>query len=145
GWLAGRGPLVAPIGRLNRSRQLSRTPSAAIGIASIVVIALVAVWVAVQPLRSADADAAALTAAVHGNAAAALTDARAAAADDPVSTDPLNLLSSIYTGLGNQAAARRELLDAASLQPSNPAVWENLGCYDYGRPALRGGSVAEFQ
>ena len=38
----------------------SRTPSAAIGIASIVVIALAAVWVTVQPLRSSDANSAAL-------------------------------------------------------------------------------------
>ena len=132
GWLAGRGPLGAPVGRLSRRRQLTRTPAAAIAVASIVVIALAAGWVAVEPLRSSDADSAALAAAIRGNAAVALTDARAAAADDPVSIDPLNLLSTIYTDLHNPAAARRELVDAASRQPSNPAVWENLGCYDLG-------------
>ncbi len=145
GWLAGRGPLASPIGRLDRGRQLSRTPSAAIGIASIVVIALAAVWVTVQPLRSANADSAALSAAIRGNAAVALTDARAGAADDPVSIDPLNLMSSVYAGLGSQAAARRELADAASLQPSNPVVWENLGCFDYNRANLRPASAADFQ
>ena len=68
GWLAGRGPLAAPVGRLDRSRRLSRTPTAAVAIASIVVIALAAVWVTVQPLRSSEADSAALAAAIRGNA-----------------------------------------------------------------------------
>ena len=133
GWLAGRGPLGAPVGLLPRRRELLRTPSAAIAIASVVVITLAAVWVIVQPLRAADADSAALTAAIRGNAAVALTDARAAAADDPVSTDPLDLMSQFYARLGNQAAARRELVDATSRQPSNPATWETLGCYDLGQ------------
>jgi O-antigen ligase len=144
GWLAGRGPLDAPVGRLDRSRQLSRTPTAAIGIASIVVIALAAVWVTVQPLRSANADSAALAAAIRGNAGAALTDARAAAADDPVSIEPLNLLSTIYAQLGDQQAARRQLVNATSRQPSNPAVWEQLGCYDLGQHRA-GASTVDFR
>ena len=130
GWLTGRGPLASPIGHLNRNRKLSRSPSAAIAIASILVIALAAVWVTIEPLRSADADSAALAAAIRGNAGAALTDARTAAADDPVSVDPLNLMSTIYSRLGDLHAARRELVDAASRQPSNPDVWERLGCFD---------------
>jgi Flp pilus assembly protein TadD len=102
-------------------------------IAAIVLIALVAAWVTVQPLRSFDADNAAVAAAIRGDGAGALTKARAAAADDPVSIDPLVLLSRIYTQLGDQGAARRELVKATTVQPSNPAVWENLGCYDLGR------------
>ena len=133
GWLAGRGPLEAPVGRIARRRELLRSPSAAIAIASVVVIALVAVWVTIQPLRSSEANSAALAAAIRGDAGTALTDARAAAAEDPVSVDPLNLMARIYAGLGNQPAARRELLDATSRQPSNPAVWEALGCYELGQ------------
>lgn len=144
GWLAGRGPLAAPVGCRERRRQLSRTPSAAITVASVVVITLAAVWVTVQPLRSADAYSAAQTAAIRGDAATALTDTRAAAAEDPVSIDPLNLMSQIYAALGNQAAARRELVDATSRQPSNPATWEQLGCYDLGR-RQSGAAAAEFR
>jgi O-Antigen ligase len=133
GWLAGRGPLAAPVGRRERRRAPSRTPSAAITVASVVVIAVAGVWVTVQPLRSADAYAAAQTAAIGGDAATALTDARSSAAEDPVSIDPLTLMSQIYTALRNQAAARRELVDAVSRQPSNPTTWEQLGCYDLGQ------------
>ncbi len=92
-----------------------------------------------------DADSAALAAAIRGNAGAALTDARAAAADDPVSIDPLYLLVERSTArLGDAPAARRELVDATSRQPSNPAVWEQLGCYDLGRRKT-GAADAEFQ
>jgi hypothetical protein len=131
GWLAGRGPLSHPVGRLARRRRLVRAPGAAVAVASVVVIALVAVWVIIQPLRSTDAYWAAFTAAGQGDARAALTDARASAAEDPVSIDPLILLSQIYTALGNPTAARRELTRAVSRQPSNPQSWQELGCYDF--------------
>jgi Flp pilus assembly protein TadD len=62
-----------------------------------------------------------------------LTDTRQAAASDPVSVDPLFLLSAIDAGTGNPAAARNELVKAVSLQPANPSTWEQLGCYDLGR------------
>jgi len=109
GWLAGRGPLRQPVGRLPRRRRLSRSPGATVAVASVVVIALLAIWVTVQPLRSSDAYSAAINSAIHGNGTAALTDARTAAVEDPVSIDPLFLMSQIYTSLGNHAAARRDL------------------------------------
>jgi hypothetical protein len=133
GWLAGRGPLEAPVGRRSRSRQLLRSPSAAIAIASALVIAVAAIWVTLQPLRSSDANSAALAAAIRGDAGTALTDARAAAAENPVSIDPLNLMAKVYAGLGDQRAARHELLVATTRQPSNPAAWEALGCYEIGQ------------
>jgi hypothetical protein len=133
GWLAGRGPLAAPVGRTARRRELLRSPSAAIAIASVVVIGLAAVWVTVQPLRSADATSAALAAAIRGDAATALTEARTAAAENPVSVEPLGVMAKVYVALGDQRAARRELADATSRQPSNPAVWDALGCYDLGQ------------
>jgi O-Antigen ligase len=131
GWLVGRGPLSEPVGRRERRRRLSRAPGAAAVVASVIVIALVAAWVIVQPLRSSDSYSAAVTAAVEGHAGAALSDGRAAGVEDPVSVDPLFLLSQIYTGLGNHAAARGELVQATVRQPSNPQTWQQLGCYDY--------------
>jgi predicted Zn-dependent protease len=94
------------------------------------VVALVAIWVIAQPLRSSDSYSSAITAASRLDAGAALTDARAAAVEDPVSIQPLFLLARIYTVSGNPAAARHELLDAVSRQPSNPQSWQQLGCYD---------------
>lgn len=139
GWLVGRGRLSTPVGRRNPARRLSRSPGAAGVVALVVVIALVASWVIVQPLRSSDSYYAAITAASENHAAAALSDGRAAAVDDPVSIDPLFLLSQIYTALGNHAAARGELVKATSRQPSNPQTWQQLGCYDYAHRDRRAG------
>jgi hypothetical protein len=131
GWLVGRGPLSAPTGWLPRAWRLARAPTVAAAGTLLVVLMVVAVWVIVQPLRSFDSLGAAETAAIAGNGSAALADARAAAVEDPVSIDPLFLLSQIYAGFGDPGSARRELVDAASRQPSNPATWQELGCYDY--------------
>jgi hypothetical protein len=133
GWLAGRGPLSQALGRVERRRRLARSPGAALAATTIAALAILAIWVTVQPLRSSDAYWSAVTAVTAGHTAAALTDARSAAADDPVSVDPLVLLSRIYAGLGDGASARQELAKATSLQPSNPQTWQQLGCYDLGR------------
>lgn len=123
GWLAGRGPLGRPIG----ARALSFTP-AAIGAATLTAaVTLVIAWLIFQPLRSTNADAAALTAITRGNEAAAFQDARAAASDDPVSVDPLFELAALYRAAGNDAAALGELHKAVNLQPQNPQTWLTEG------------------
>jgi hypothetical protein len=130
GWLAGRGPLRSPVGRLPARRSPTRSLGTAAGVTVIVLIAVLAVWVIVQPLRSSDAYSAAITAAVRGNGRAALTDARSAAAENPVSVDPLFLLARLYADAGDPVAARSQLVDAVSRQPSNPQSWQELGCFD---------------
>ncbi len=140
GWLAGRGPLSDPVGRLPERRRLARSPGAAAVVAAAVVATVLAVWVIVQPLRSQDAYNSALTQLTRGNTAAALTDARRAEAANPLSIDPLWLQSAIYTSDGNQAAARRALIKATTLQPSNPQAWARLGCYDLRRQNAASGS-----
>jgi O-Antigen ligase len=149
GWLAGRGPLSARVGRLPHPRRLSRSPGAVLALISTVVVTLVAIWVVVQPLRSSDAYSAAETAAYQGNGAAALSDARSAAAEDPVSVDSLFLLSVIYDHMGSRVSARGELVKATSLQPANAATWQELGCYDYSHhdpeAAREFGRVLELQ
>ena len=129
GWLAGRGPLRSPVGRRTR-RRLTRSPGTALVVTSVAALTLIAIWAIVQPLRSSDALDSASAALVRGDTAAALTDARSAAAADPVSVDPRFVLSAIYSGLGNRRAARSELVQATSTQPSNPETWIQLGCYD---------------
>jgi O-Antigen ligase len=105
----------------------SGTIAAAIGIGAAVLIAMWFVW---QPLRSTDSFDAAIAAMERGDPQAALADARAAATIDPVSVDPLWEQSAIYGALGDQPAARAELLKATSLQPDNPLTWDQLGLFD---------------
>jgi tetratricopeptide (TPR) repeat protein len=146
GWLAGRGPLVEPVGRARPRRRLASAPGAAASVVGVVALALVAVWFTWQPLRSSDADASAISAMLAGRGDEALADARAAVAIDPVSADALATLSAVYAGLGDQIAARAEMVRATSLQPDNPATWIALGAFDlrHGRPveALRSLRVA---
>jgi hypothetical protein len=129
GWLAGRGPFTEMPGRL-AARRLSASPGALAAGVGVAAAAIVGAWVIWQPLHSTNAFNASITAITHGNASAALADAREAASSDPVSVDPLWELSAIYTALGNPPAARAELVKAANLQPSNPETWEELGTFD---------------
>lgn len=137
GWLAGRGPIGQPIGRLGRRRHLLQPPGAGAAVLAIVTLAVLAAWVIWQPLRSQNADSSAITAWTQGELGTAITDERTAATADPVSYEPLWNLSAIYAGLGNQRAARQELSDAVSRQRSNPVTWEQLGLFDleHGHPA----------
>lgn len=133
GWLAGRGPL-APAERIETvTRGFAVSPGRAASALGLVVAALVTAWFVWQPLHSADSFGAAISAMGRGNPATALADARAAANADPVSVDPLWAQSAIYDALGNQAAARSELVQATSLQPDNPQTWVQLGVFDLQR------------
>jgi hypothetical protein len=133
GWLVGRGPLSRAAGPLPQRRALLRSPAAVTGVAVIAAITLAGLWVIAQPLRSSDSYSAAIAAALHRHAGVALTDARSAASEDPVSIDPLFLLSRLYSELGASGLARHELVEATSRQPANPKTWEQLGCYDLGQ------------
>jgi hypothetical protein len=133
GWLAGRGPLDAPTGRRAQRRMISRSPGAGAVLAVVLTATVVAIWGTVQPLRSQDAYASAINAAAHGRTGVALTDARQAQASNPLSVGPLWLLSELYSGAGRPGDARHELVQATTVQPSNQATWERLGCYDLQR------------
>jgi hypothetical protein len=133
GWLAGRGPLSDPVvPRTTISSSLGRI-SAVIGLAAL---ALSGAWVIWQPLRSADADSAALAAQARGDGSAALTDARTAVASDPVSALALARLSAAYLAVGDTRAAHRELAQATAVQPSNPETWRWLAEYDIAHHVL---------
>jgi len=112
------------------TRALTEAPGRIAAIAVIVVIALLCAWTIWQPLRSADADAAALTAFSADHPAAALADVRSAAASDPVSTEPLLYEWEIYSDLGDTAAARAALEADVAVQPDNYQTWLQLGQYD---------------
>jgi O-Antigen ligase len=130
GWLAGRGPLAQRVGVRGRRLQLSTRPGLAAALGGLLAVVLLTCWMMLAPLRSSDADSAAVLALTQGHAHAALADARTAAARDPVSIEPLFELSAIYSSLGDQSAAHAELIAATNLQPANPETWQQLGLYE---------------
>ena len=133
GWLAGRGPLAAPVGRRPGRAALLYRMGALAAITAVVAGAVIAGWLMWEPLRSAQAASAAIDSPTY---AQALGDARTAANSNPLSVAPLFLLSDLYAGLHEGAAARAQLVDATRLQPENPQTWWQLGTFDLhaGRP-----------
>jgi hypothetical protein len=127
GWLAGRGPLNEPAGRLRDRPSLLARPLAGFTITGLATVALLAAWLMWQPLRSADAASAAIGASTNP---AAFADARSAAGSDPLAYQPLFELSALYQRIGDRAAARAELVHATQVQSQNPETWVQLGSFD---------------
>jgi hypothetical protein len=121
GWLAGRGATDRPVGS-NQRRRLG-APGTIFAITATAAVVLLVGWTIFQPLRSANADAAAFSAATRGDTRAAINDARTAANEYPVSVDPLFDLAVFYHAAGDNGAALGALDQAISRQPSNPATW----------------------
>jgi hypothetical protein len=137
GWLAGRGPLAAPVGVAPTRRPVLQRPAAGAAVTALVALVLAGAWGIWQPLRSADALASSVSAAASGSTARAFTDAREAARLDPVSIQPLQILASLYAGAGDLASARAELVDATRRQPENPQSWLWLGQFELQHRHLR--------
>jgi hypothetical protein len=125
GWLAGRGPLAAPV-----ARKPSRAPLRLAAVATLFAAAVFFAWTIWQPLGSADADQATLAALAAGNTNLALRDARTSSSRDPVSVEPLWNTAAIYGAAGREGQAHAALVRAVRLQPANPATWQQLGEYD---------------
>ncbi|HWE09402.1 MAG TPA: hypothetical protein VG325_08605, partial [Solirubrobacteraceae bacterium] len=135
GWLAGRGPLLEPVGRLLTRRPLSQRPAAGAAMVLVAAVALIGAWVMWQPLRSVQA----LTAAENTSSnATAFADARTAAGANPLSIWPLLSLSDLYHGIGDNVSARAQLVKATQLQPDSPYPWVSLAQFDAqnGRPRV---------
>jgi hypothetical protein len=130
GWLAGRGPLASPVGRARRRASILARPAVGASVAALAALSLLGAWLIWQPLRSADAVTSAETAASEKHLDAAFTDARDAAGADPLALQPLLVLSSLYQAVGDERAARAQLLSAVSLQPQNYDSWLQLGSFD---------------
>jgi hypothetical protein len=127
GWLAGRGPLGAPVGRAQLRAPVLARPGALAAASVLVLVSLICAWLIWQPQRSADDAEAAVSA---RSAGAAFASARSAQAADPLALQPHFVLAQLYTGEGNAAAARAELVTAVDLQPHNYESWYALGTYD---------------
>lgn len=134
GWLAGRGPLGRPVGRLVSRPPVRERPGAGAVMTLVAAVALIGAWVMWQPLRSAQAVTAAENPSV--STAAAFADARTAAGADPLSLQPLFELAALYQSIRDTPAARAELVRATQRQPDNADSWVSLARFDAqtGRP-----------
>jgi tetratricopeptide (TPR) repeat protein len=127
GWLAGRGPLARPVGRAARRAPILNRPGVGAAVTVLMATALLGAWLIWQPLRSANAANAAETA---GGLPAAFASARSAADYDPLSLQPLLILSSLYESENDLPAARSELVKGVNTQPDNYESWLALGTFD---------------
>jgi hypothetical protein len=126
GWLVGRGPLARPVGRAARRAPILNRPAVGAAVTVLVTASLLGAWLIWQPLRSANALNAAETEALP----AAFASARSAADYDPLSLQPLLLLSSLYESENDLRAARSELVKGVNTQPHNYESWLALGSFD---------------
>jgi hypothetical protein len=122
GWLAGRGPLDAPVGRATKRISVIDRPGAGALVTGLAAVALIGGWLMWQPLRSTQAlnDA-------ENNPARAFASARAAASNDPLAIEPRYLLSVLYQNANDPNSARAQLIKATQTQPQNPMPWLWLG------------------
>ena len=129
GWVAGRGPLVehAPDPRLLGARLAVgvRSPWRVASACLAVALGILAAWTAWQPLRSVDADNAAIAVAAQ-DYPRALALAETAASRNPLSIDPLHTRALVESANRHPDRARAALVAAVRLQPSNPSTWEYL-------------------
>jgi O-antigen ligase len=125
GWLAGRGPVLEPLGAAPR-----RTPGALAAAAGIALLALVAAWQTWQPLRSLNEGERALTAAEQRRLPAARDKARRAEELNPLSVEARYDRAAIEASAGNLPGARRALEEAVREQPANPETWLRLADFE---------------
>jgi O-Antigen ligase/Tetratricopeptide repeat len=128
-WVAGHGGTETALA-LRRPRLASLNPAGALAAAGVVVTALIAAWSIWQPLRSVNAGDDALAALERSDLAKARSDALAAKHRNPLSPDPLYVLSTVEATSGRNSKALDALEEAVHLQPSNPETWLRLADFE---------------
>jgi hypothetical protein len=125
GWVAARGPLRERlgVGPPPGERSLERAPLAV----AAALIALVAAWGALQPVRAAHAEAEAFNRLDKGQLPAAISIARIAHERDPLAVEPLFDIAALEQVSGDNRAAGRALNDAVALEPGTAETWRRLG------------------
>jgi cytochrome c-type biogenesis protein CcmH/NrfG len=98
----------------------------------VVLASLLAAWAQWQPQRAEDARAQAL-ALLSTHPLQARARAQEAASIDPLSVQPLFVLSRAQLVQGNAQEARATLVRAVRMQPSDPQTWLALGEADLTR------------
>jgi tetratricopeptide (TPR) repeat protein len=107
-----------------RARSILLLPVAAGLLLLAGLYSLFAPWAADRRVAAAFDDLA------EGNAAAAADRAGEARSLNPLSLEPLLVRATALSLLGRTDEARRDLMDAAELQPLNPDAWYELGLFE---------------
>ncbi len=132
------GGLVLGLGGGVRSVRIPARPLLAAG---VTVGLLAAVYSLTAPWLAANRTNDAYAALVDLRPAAAASDARDAADLNPFSVQPISVLASAYSSVGDARDAVAQLERATRLQPENPDTWVQLGEYELERcdvfPAYR--------
>src|SRR5262249_53677046 len=95
--------------------------------AGVMLVALVAAWAALQPVRSIHAGDAVIARVERNQLDAAADIAKIGQSRNPLSVDPLFELAYVETLRQRPQAAKAALERAVHLQPANPATWRRLG------------------
>ncbi|NLE21275.1 MAG: tetratricopeptide repeat protein [Actinobacteria bacterium] len=125
-------PAGEPASAARRGRGSRRWGSAGWAprvLASAALLVLAASWL--PPYLAQRAETAALTAASEGDVAAALDQARRAAAVNPLAVSPLLTEAGLLQQLGRNREAAERLREATRLQPQNYEVWYKLGLLEH--------------
>jgi hypothetical protein len=141
GWLAGRGPLGAPVAARRRS-ALDR-PAAVIAVPVVCALALLGSWMVWRPLHSAQL----ISSVENGSAANSLSAVEAARSADPLSLDAYQALSAVDAAIHRPVQALAALTKATQVQPDNPNAWASLAQYQVAHRmwAQAGGSLHQAQ
>jgi tetratricopeptide (TPR) repeat protein len=148
GWVVSRGPLRARLGEPQAVEPGTRAASAVFAV-SLLVVAFVAAWAALQPVRSVNAEDAAFERFDQGALPQAASIARIAHERDPLAVEPLFDIATIEQARGDLDAARRALEKAIALEPATAEVWRRLGhlrltAYQDPKGALRAFEAAYY-
>jgi hypothetical protein len=161
GWVAGRGPLrvrleqpEGPPGpealtwpHASRLARLGQRlpPLRALAVFTVIAIALVAAWTALQPVRAVHAGDAAFDKLDQGQPDAAIEEARKATERNPLAVDPLFELAAIEEARGRTQEAEATLERAVDLQPANAETWRRLGRFRLSALNDPKGALSAFQ
>jgi len=142
GWVSGRVPPLPPLpaGATSRwsARAALRNPARVAGAVTALVVAAIAVYTTWQPQRSVNATDEALVAVEANRLPDARADVRRARDANPLSTTPLYVGATVESAAGNDAGARRLLVEATRMQPSSSEPWLRLAQFDLDRNDPRG-------
>ena len=144
GWVAGRGPLRARLEAAEEPapepvadpeqpeprtgwRRYAPAPLAGVLATLALATALVASFVAYQPVRAQNLGDRAIDQADKGAYEQAVTTAEQAVDTNPLSTDPLFELAAIQQGRGQTPEAKAALIKATEVQPASAEAWRRLG------------------
>jgi hypothetical protein len=126
GWVASR----ATLRERGEPAEAGAPRLSPLGLATaglVLIIAVVSAWGALQPVRSANAETAALERLDVGAFDAAASIAQIAHDRNPLAVEPLFDLAAIREAQGRMDDARRALEQAIDLEPANPETWRRLG------------------